>query len=220
MWARVELGRASARPNEGAGDGARGGTGDGPRVGSSDATREGTVVTIGRAITGCVVELLDAETLERVAPYAIGEIFVAGSFLADGYLHNQTATAASFVLLRDAPSGFKAVTQPELLLGLSVGSWSDSSSSCAAERPAALAQRFFRTGDFGYRDEHGDVHFVGRADQQVKVRVHSVRSDSNALHGVGRASGFKCRGFAIHSHAHFPSLSPPQPGAGSPRRAP
>ena len=136
-------------------------------MGSSDATREGTVVTIGRAITGCVVELLDAETLERVAPYAIGEIFVAGSFLADGYLHNQTATAASFVLLRDAPSGFKAVTQPELLLGLSVGSWSDSSSSCAAERPAALAQRFFRTGDFGYRDEHGDVHFVGRADQQV-----------------------------------------------------
>ncbi len=48
-----------------------------------------------------------------------------------------------------------------------------------AERFVTIAgdggeRRYYRTGDLGRVDDHGDIHFQGRADHQVKIRGHRV----------------------------------------------
>jgi non-ribosomal peptide synthetase component F len=54
------------------------------------------LVPIGFTLPGCHVELLEPETLRRTDPEAIGEIFVSGTFLSDGYLGMDDATSFSF----------------------------------------------------------------------------------------------------------------------------
>jgi non-ribosomal peptide synthetase component F len=39
---------------------------------------------------------------------------------------------------------------------------------------AADPQRYYRTGDLGYRVEGGIIYFVGRADRQVKINGHRI----------------------------------------------
>ena len=62
---------------------------------------------------------------------------------------------------------------------LAEGYWNDSDKTAekfmtlSYEAPAST--RFFRTGDFGYqKTARGSIYFVGRRDQQVKVRGHRV----------------------------------------------
>ncbi|WP_067497203.1 non-ribosomal peptide synthetase, partial [Actinoplanes sp. TFC3] len=56
----------------------------------------GQPVTLGRAVPGVTIHLLDA-ALEPVAPGAVGEIYVGGVQLARGYRGQGGATAARFV---------------------------------------------------------------------------------------------------------------------------
>jgi amino acid adenylation domain-containing protein len=44
----------------------------------------------------------------------------------------------------------------------------------AREAPGNLTHRFYRTGDLVREDEAGQLHFLGRADHQVKVRGYRV----------------------------------------------
>lgn len=44
--------------------------------------------------------------------------------------------------------------------------------------PSGLPHRFYRTGDLVRLDENGDFHFLGRADNQVKVRGYRVELDA------------------------------------------
>lgn len=46
-----------------------------------------------------------------------------------------------------------------------------------AERFVTIGEgerRYYRSGDLGRVDEHGEIHFQGRADHQVKIRGHRV----------------------------------------------
>lgn len=59
--------------------------------------------------------------------------------------------------------------------GLSPGYWRDEEKTRAAfvDDPRT-GQRLYRTGDLGRRDEQGLLHFVGRADSQIKSRGYRI----------------------------------------------
>lgn len=40
--------------------------------------------------------------------------------------------------------------------------------------PFGMGQRVFRSGDLGHRDRDGLLHYIGRADRQMKVRGHRI----------------------------------------------
>ena len=136
-----------------------------------------SVVPIGVALPECKVELLDPHTLAVVEPGETGEIFVTGSFLADGYLRQAEASTASFPWLRKWYS----------ILELGRSAYAKKTSADEG------AERFFRSGDFGYRlgDESTPIYFVGRRDQQVKVRGQRVEllEVEAAMHEAAKSAG-------------------------------
>jgi amino acid adenylation domain-containing protein len=58
--------------------------------------------------------------------------------------------------------------------GLSPGYWRDPEKTAAAFRPDASGERLYRTGDLARVDDAGVVHFLGRADSQVKSRGYRI----------------------------------------------
>lgn len=102
---------------------------------------------IGRA-TGGLIWIANSNDANRLVPIgAVGEILIEGPTLAVGYLHNDEKTATSFI------TNLK---------------WSQYT------RPAGCQpgeeRRFYRTGDLGRYDIDGTINFVGRKDNQVKIR--------------------------------------------------
>jgi len=59
--------------------------------------------------------------------------------------------------------------------GLSPGYWRDPEKTHAAfATDPTSGRRLYRTGDLGRRDENGLLHFVGRADSQIKSRGYRI----------------------------------------------
>ncbi|WP_460695373.1 amino acid adenylation domain-containing protein, partial [Nocardia thraciensis] len=107
---------------------------------TSIALTPGEPITIGPAIPGVGVFVLDSR-LRPVPAGVVGELYLSGPALAQGYLGRPALTAGRFVA-----SPFGAET----------GS------------PGA---RLYRTGDLVRRNESdGGIEFLGRSDFQVKVR--------------------------------------------------
>lgn len=65
---------------------------------------------------------------------------------------------------------------------LMAGYWNRPDLTAAAfyeqPNPSGIPHRFYRTGDLVRRDEAGNLHFMGRADNQVKVRGYRVELDA------------------------------------------
>ncbi|KAH6661595.1 hypothetical protein B0J14DRAFT_690385 [Halenospora varia] len=137
--------------------------------------------TIGRS-TGGLVWIVDVHDTNKLVPIgAVGEILVEGPTLGLGYLHNTEKTAESFI------------SDPK---------WSQRT------RPAGCRQdqsrRFYRTGDLGRYHIDGTISFIGRKDNQVKIRgqrvelgevEHTLMQNSLVQHAITivPASG-PCRG--------------------------
>jgi amino acid adenylation domain-containing protein len=100
---------------------------------------------LGRAIAGMEAHLLDPEG-RPVDAGEVGEICLGGSGLARGYLNHPELTAERFI-----PNPF-----------------------ARADRPERAGSRLYRSGDLGRRRPDGELEFVGRADDQVKVRGNRV----------------------------------------------
>jgi len=104
-------------------------------------------VAIGDAIANTQLWLLD--TNQRPVPTgAIGEIYIGGDGITQGYLNQPEKTAAAF-------------------LSLSSG---EKEESGVKEKP----QRFYKTGDLGRYRADGTLEWLGRSDRQVKIRGHRI----------------------------------------------
>ncbi|WP_278264596.1 non-ribosomal peptide synthetase [Nocardia sp. AG03] len=99
----------------------------------------GQPVTLGSVIPGVAAFVLDAR-LRPVPAGVVGELYLAGPALAQGYLDRPGLTAERFVA---NPFGADA---------------------------GAPGGRLYRTGDLVRRSASGDFEYLGRSDFQVKIR--------------------------------------------------
>ncbi|MFJ3880270.1 amino acid adenylation domain-containing protein [Streptomyces sp. NPDC090077] len=104
----------------------------------------GALLPIGKPIRGTRVHILDPD-LHPVAEGAEGELFVGGDSLALGYHDRPELTAARFV-----PDPF------------------------APDAPDTHRSRLYRTGDRVRRRPDGNLEFIGRVDDQIKIRGYRV----------------------------------------------
>ncbi|MEU0501732.1 amino acid adenylation domain-containing protein [Nocardia sp. NPDC005998] len=108
-------------------------------VTSTAALVPGEPVTVGSAISGVGAFILDSR-LRPVPAGVVGELYVSGAVLAQGYLGRPELTAERFVA---SPFGTEA------------------------DNPGA---RLYRTGDLVRRTDAGVLEYLGRSDFQVKIR--------------------------------------------------
>lgn len=92
--------------------------------------------------------IVDPKTGERLPEGATGEVVIAGATVASGYFGRADLTDAAF--------GVAA------------------SSSASDETSAGDLIPFYRTGDEGYLDAEGLLHYLGRLDLQVKVNGYRI----------------------------------------------
>ena len=99
-------------------------------------------VSIGKPIANTQIYLLDAEN-EPVPIGVVGELYIGGKGLANGYQNRAEMTAERFV------------PDPYSRRG---------------------GGRLYRTGDLARYDENGKIRYVGRGDEQVKVRGYRIET--------------------------------------------
>jgi D-alanine--poly(phosphoribitol) ligase subunit 1 len=111
--------------------------------------RAGTALPVGRARPGTRIEIRDAEG-ELLPAGSPGEIYLVGDTVARGYFGQPQLSARVF---RD-------VATPE-------------GGEAKGQRPSGLV-RSYRSGDLGYLDETGMLHYQGRLDSQIKLNGYRM----------------------------------------------
>ncbi|NKQ37394.1 MAG: amino acid adenylation domain-containing protein [Chloroflexi bacterium] len=119
---------------------------------------QATSVPIGRPIANMQMYLLDKE--QRPVPIGVpGEIYIGGVGLARGYLHRPELTAERFVQLSVIGNRLSVI-----------GNQSPATDHRPPTTDYRLPTTVYRTGDLARRLPDGTLEFLGRVDNQVKLR--------------------------------------------------
>lgn len=114
-------------------------------------------IPIGQAITNTQLYLLDAH-LNPVPANVIGEIYLGGDGLADGYLNRPALTAERFIqaewTAKSPASDYLQMEHPA--------------------RNSSKPMRLYKTGDRAFYRSDGNLEFLGRTDAQIKIRGFRV----------------------------------------------
>lgn len=113
--------------------------------------------SIGQPIANCEVVVLDRQ-MQPVPQGIMGELYLGGQCLAQGYYANPQLTSERFINYSVARALMPAQDSRE------------GGQECAPGE----GERMYRTGDLGLVGWDGEIQFVGRNDHQVKVRGHRV----------------------------------------------
>ncbi|KAI1340225.1 peptide synthetase [Xylariaceae sp. FL0016] len=106
-------------------------------------------VSIGRGVGG-TLWIVDPSNQEKLIPVgSVGELLVEGPIVGPGYLNDPDKTAAVFI------------EDPKWLLA-------------GSKQHKGRTGRLYKTGDLVRYDNDGTIIFVGRGDQQVKLRGQRI----------------------------------------------
>jgi amino acid adenylation domain-containing protein len=123
----------------------------------------GDIVPIGKPLPNVQLFILGSSL--NLQPVGVpGELSIAGTGLARGYLNNQELTAERFL---NGPRITRISTKKfnkKLLPGVQGGGFLEKSP------PGRRRQKIYRTGDLARWLPDGNVDFLGRMDRQVKIR--------------------------------------------------
>ncbi len=121
----------------------------------SNQTVIADIPPIGKPINGTGIYLLDKHGKLQTRG-AVGEIFIGGASVGRGYWQKPSLTQERFLSTVDlaALTGNIYFSSTEFL--------------------AINGERIYRTGDLGYWSESGELIYLGRGDQQVKVRGYRI----------------------------------------------
>ncbi|NZA26475.1 amino acid adenylation domain-containing protein [Luteimonas sp. SJ-92] len=125
-------------------------------------------ITIGKPVSNSRAYILD-DAMQPVPVGVPGELHLAGDQLARGYLHDDARTKEQFVEVD--PNGPTSTPLNGPIPG----------------------ERLYRTGDRCRWTEEGEIEFLGRIDQQVKVRgfrieLEEIESTLESMPGVDGAA--------------------------------
>lgn len=130
---------------------------------SNTGVLNGQIVPIGRPIANKQVYILDPH-LQPVPIGVPGELYVGGS-LSRGYLNRPELTADRFISiapidlpLRNTERSCKAVELP------------DRTNYSPSQISHSKANRLYKTGDLVRYLNNGEIEYLGRIDNQVKIR--------------------------------------------------
>ena len=126
---------------------------------------------IGKPLKSAQVYILD-KNLEQVNPGITGEIYIGGNQLAKGYINRPAETAEAFI---EAPEWLKAIH--------------------------GEAYRLYKSGDRAFWREDGHIEFVGRLDDQVKLRGFRIEL-KEVEHHIGQLAQVANAAVKVHRPEH------------------
>ncbi len=119
-------------------------------------------IPIGRPIANTQIYILDAN-MNPVPVGVPGELYIGGAQLARGYLNRPDLTAERFV-----PNPFAQER-------LEIGDWRlGGVESPISNLQSPISDRLYKTGDLARHRPDGNIEFLGRLDQQVKLRGYRI----------------------------------------------